>query len=144
MKLLPSSRQDWAAEYLLLQPFPHLGGKLARTGSDAFFVHADDLFIAHQDLAATDRGIHGGIHQSKEEMAQEIIFIERGGWLVIKDSHIRWGPFSQFAHADSKLALNDFGIVLQEQLWHLCEADARVAFIETVEQVAVSQLSQHI
>jgi hypothetical protein len=67
-----SLSEGWWNYLELLHPLPHLGSEFARTGSQAFLIHADNLFALHQNLTAAHSGIYNGIHEPENEVAQEI------------------------------------------------------------------------
>ena len=74
------------------------------------------------------------------QVSQEVVSVQWGGWLVIQDGHVGGKALGQFAHADTKLALDDVGVIPQEQLWRFHESHTWVAVIETVEQVSATHL----
>ena len=98
----------------------------------------------HQDFSPADRRIDGCIHEAEDEVAKEIAFAERCGWLVIQDGKVRGTPRRNSPSSQAKLTLGNLGIVLQQQLRRFQESHAWIAVREPVQQVGAAHLRQHV
>ncbi|MBV6466300.1 MAG: hypothetical protein PGMFKBFP_01607 [Anaerolineales bacterium] len=77
-------------------------------------------------------------------MTEEVALVHRRGRDVVEDRHVGGTSLGQFAKSDPELTLREVGVVLQEQLRRLRECDARVAVVETMEQVGGAHLGEHV